>query len=179
MTQRRTLHQLVVLRSDSVERERGFTLTEIMISMVILSVGLLGLASQTVSVIKANSLSDQMTRATVLAEDKIEQLKRLGYTDPQLTGGGDTTDTSFSFINDIAAHPEFFTSPDHSDEHPTGGVYTVALTTAPKRVWNVADNTPATGMKTISVVVGWTTSKSGAAPKSHYVALATIIHEYQ
>jgi prepilin-type N-terminal cleavage/methylation domain-containing protein len=177
MTHRWTLCKLAVLISDRAECEWGFTLVEIMISLVILSVGLLGLASQTLSVIKANSLSDQMTRATVLAEDKMEELKRLGYAHAQLQ---DTDSNTADVSTDIQTNPSFFTNPDHSNTNPTSETGTVTLTSTPKRVWNVANNTPATGMKTVTVIVGWkTATQTGAAAKSHYVALTTIIHEYQ
>lgn len=176
MTHRWTLRKLAVLGSDRAEREWGFTLMEIMVSLVILSVGLFGLASQTVSVIKANSLSDKITQATVLAEDKLEELKRLGYTHTQLQDtDGNTADVSAN----TTADSSLFTNPDHSDTNPNGETGTVPLTSKLKRVWNVADNTPATGMKTITVIVGWRTANpSGGAAKSHYVALTTIIHEY-
>ena len=177
MTHGWTRRKLAVLSSDSAEREWGFTLAEIMISLVILSVGLLGLASQTLSVIKANSLSDQMTRATVRAEDKLEELKRRGYEDLQLQAPY-SSPTGVS--TDIQANPSFFTNPGHSDTTPTGGAGTVTLTGTPQRVWNVAANTPAIGMKTVTVIVGWKTTAQGGTPtKSHYVALTTIIHEYQ
>ena len=175
-TPRWTLRKLAVLSSDRAECEWGFTLVEIMISLVILSVGLLGLASQTLSVIKANSLSDQMTRATVLAEDKMEELKRLGYAHAQLQ---DTDSNTADVSTDIQTNPSFFTNPDHSDTNPTSETGTVTLTSALQRVWNVADNTPATGMKTVTVIVGWQTTRSGGPAKPHYVALTTIIHEYQ
>lgn len=178
MTHGWTLRKLAVLSSDRAEREWGFTLMEVMVSLVILSVGLFGLASQTVSVIKANSLSDKITQATVLAEDKLEELKRLGYTHTQLN---DTTSSNNppGVSTDPQTNPSFFTNPDHSDTNPTGETGTVTLTSALKRVWNVANNTPAAGMKTITVIVGWqTANKSGVAAKSHYVTLTTIIHEY-
>ncbi len=180
MTHGWTLRKLAVLRSNSAEREWGFTLMEVMVTLMVLSVGLLGIASQSVSVIKANSLSDHMTRATVLAEDKMEELKRLGYTHTQLQ---DTDSNTADVSTDIQANPSFFTNPDHSYANPTSETGTVTLPSAPRQdrvVWNVANNTPAAGMKTITVIVGWKTSnKSGTAAKSHYVALTTIMHEYQ
>src|SRR5712691_4870396 len=150
-----------------------------MISLVILSVGLLGIASQTLSVIKANSLSHQMTRAAVLVEDKMEELKRLGYPHNQLSQLKDTDGSTTDVSTDIQAKPSLFTNPDHSDAHPMGETGTVTLTSALQRVWNVADNTPATGMKTVTVIVGWQTTRSGGPAKPHYVTLTTIIHEYQ
>jgi prepilin-type N-terminal cleavage/methylation domain-containing protein len=175
MTHAWSLRKLACLRSDSAERAWGFTLTEVMVSLVVLSVGLLGIAAQSVSVIKANSLSDQMTRATVLAKDKMEELKRLGYTHTQLQ---DTDNSTADVSADITTYPALFTNPDHSDTNPNGETGTVTLTSTPKRVWNVANNTPATGMKTITIIVGWKTNTSGTAAKAHYVALTTIIHEY-
>lgn len=182
-----TLRQLAVLSSDRAERAWGFTLLEVMVSLVILSVGLLGLASQTVSVIKANSLSDNITRATALAEDKLEELKRLGYAHAQLQDTTSSNNPPGVVSTDPQTNPSFFTNPDHSDTNPTGAAGTVTLTSlkpsprpTPNLVWNVANNTPAAGMKTITVIVGWkTANKSGVAAKSHYVALTTILHEYQ
>jgi type IV pilus assembly protein PilV len=181
MTHGWTLRKLAVLRANSAEREWGFTLMEVMVTLMVLSVGLLGIASQSVSVIKANSLSDQMTRATVLAKDKMEELKRLGYTHTQLQ---DTDSYTADVSTDIQTNPSFFTNPDHSDTNPTSETGTVTLTSAPKRVWNVADRNlevpPVPGMKTVTVIVGWkTANKAGTSAKSHYVALTTIIHEYQ
>jgi len=193
MTPGWTLRKLAVLRSNSAERRWGFTLLEVMIGLVILSVGLLGLASQTLSVIKANTLSDQVTKATIIAEDKLEELKRLGYAHTQLN---DTDNNTADVSTDIQAYPRLFTNPDHSDTNYAGETGTVALTSlkaclrpgppaagatpCPNLVWNVADNTPAAGMKTVTVIVGWhTLNPKGAAAKSHYVALTTIIHQYQ
>ena len=180
MTHGWTLRKLEVWSSDSAKREWGFTLVEVMISLVILSVGSLGLAPLTLSIIKANSLSNQMTRATILAEDKMEELKRLSYTHVQYTQLRDTDSSTTDVTIDITANPSLFTNPDHSDAYPLGETGTVTLTSTPKRVWNVADNTPATGMKTVTVIVGWKTSTQPGAPaKPHYVVLTTIIHEYQ
>jgi type IV pilus assembly protein PilV len=62
-----------------VMRDEGFTLIEVMIGMVILSIVSLGLMSLTVSTIRGSTFSQKMTTATTLAQDRIEQVKRLGY----------------------------------------------------------------------------------------------------
>ena len=69
---------------------KGFTLIEVLIVIVILSIGLLGMASLTVGVIKGNSHSKHSTTATVLAQEKIEDIKKLGYSG---TASSDTTTT--------------------------------------------------------------------------------------
>jgi type IV pilus assembly protein PilV len=59
-----------------VKTEAGFTLIEVLIGMVILTIVSLGLMSLTVSTIRGNTFSRHMTTASTLAQDKIEQVKR-------------------------------------------------------------------------------------------------------
>jgi type IV pilus assembly protein PilV len=66
---------------------KGFTLLEVMIALVILSIGLLGLASLQVMSIKGNSFGQQMTVASTLAQNQLEQLRRTSGT---LVNGNDT-----------------------------------------------------------------------------------------
>jgi type IV pilus assembly protein PilV len=54
----------------------GFTLLEVMIAMVILAIGLLGLASMHIMAIKGNSFGQQMTVASTIAQNQLEQLRR-------------------------------------------------------------------------------------------------------
>lgn len=56
--------------------QRGFTLLEVMISIIILSVALLALAGLQIISIRGNSFGGTMTEAVTLARDKIEDLKR-------------------------------------------------------------------------------------------------------
>ena len=59
--------------------DEGFTLIELMITLVVLSLGLLALAGLQVSAIKANAVSKRMTVATAVADATIEQLKDTPY----------------------------------------------------------------------------------------------------
>ena len=70
-----------------LHRDGGFTLIEVMIGMVILTIISLGLMSLTVSTIKGSTFSHKMTTATTLAQDKIEQIKRLGYANAGTVAG--------------------------------------------------------------------------------------------
>jgi type IV pilus assembly protein PilV len=60
------------------KNEKGFTLIEVMISMVILAIGILGLAPLMVLSIYSNTYSQDLTQATAVAQDRIEQLKNQG-----------------------------------------------------------------------------------------------------
>jgi len=57
----------------------GFTLIEVMIALVILSIGILALVKLQISAIQGNTLSQNMTTAVSLAEQRVEQLKDTPY----------------------------------------------------------------------------------------------------
>jgi type II secretion system protein I len=68
----------------------GFTLMEVLVAMVLLTLGLLGVAKLTIGVIKGNSYSKNVTTATVVAQQQIEQAQRLGYTNLDSLAGSTT-----------------------------------------------------------------------------------------
>jgi prepilin-type N-terminal cleavage/methylation domain-containing protein len=91
-------------------RDAGFTLIEVMIGMVILTIVSLGLMSLTVSTIRGNDFSKKMTTATMLAQDKLEQVKRLGYSQVNTAVGTEPYGTianfpSFRRETSIATNP--------------------------------------------------------------------------
>jgi len=57
-----------------------------MIAMIILAIALLGLAGLQLVSVNSNSLASQITEATTLAQDQLEQLIATPFAD--LTGGG-------------------------------------------------------------------------------------------
>jgi prepilin-type N-terminal cleavage/methylation domain-containing protein len=54
---------------------RGFTLVEVMVALVILSVVLVGMASMTGSLLRNTTTSDRVAAAIQLAEHRIEQVQ--------------------------------------------------------------------------------------------------------
>lgn len=67
--------------------QRGFSLMEVLIALVILAVGLLGVTGMQITGIGGNHFSGNLTQATVLAQNKLEELKHLPYFDPKLSSG--------------------------------------------------------------------------------------------
>ena len=57
------------------KNRKGFTILEVMVAILVLSIGILGLAPLFVVSMYGNSFSNEMTRANLLATDKIETLK--------------------------------------------------------------------------------------------------------
>ena len=57
----------------------GFTLIEVLVGTVILSIGLLGMAAFTSFVMSYNHQTNNVMTATTLAQDKMEELKNTTY----------------------------------------------------------------------------------------------------
>src|SRR5215510_2165195 len=70
-----------------MHNEKGLTLPEVLVAMVVLSLGLLGLAKMQITAIQVNAASGRLTQATALAQDKAEELMALPYTDADLNVG--------------------------------------------------------------------------------------------
>jgi prepilin-type N-terminal cleavage/methylation domain-containing protein len=58
-----------------LKQSLGFTLVEVLVAMLILAIGLLGLAGITVVVLRSNTLSQQISQATALASSLLETLR--------------------------------------------------------------------------------------------------------
>ena len=65
----------------------GFTLMEVLVSLVILAVGILAIAEMQIISIKGNSFSRYLSRASVLAQDSLESLRSLPITNEKFVSG--------------------------------------------------------------------------------------------
>jgi len=66
---------------NAMQDQRGFTLIELMITLVVLSFGLLGLAGLQVQLVRANSFNSSMTIATAIGTDLLEEANALSLID--------------------------------------------------------------------------------------------------
>lgn len=109
-------------RNDSnthaVRDERGFSLIEVLVAIVILTVGLLSLAQMMVLSTNANTLSGRMTSCSALAKQQLERLKAAPFytpappaRNPLLAQGGDPT-----LQTTVAGYSQFY----DMDGLPTG-----------------------------------------------------------
>lgn len=134
----------------------GFTLLEILIAMAILSVAMLGIIKMQVMGGNAVANSRSLSAATNLCRGKIEDLRRIRAfykvkpNDLTFVVQPDLVDPEGGASNDLGD----WTTPDHGDgvtrteSGAEQGVFT--------RSWNVVDNLPAAGIKTVRVRVAWT-----------------------
>ncbi len=82
--------------------EEGFTLTEAMIAIAIIAIGVMGMYTLQISSINSNSRANRITISTDIATDKIEELMAMSYTDTALDAGAHSETASDAASSTIA-----------------------------------------------------------------------------
>lgn len=70
-----------------VFEEKGFTLIEVLIGLIILAIGILAVAGMQITSITGTSFSKNLTQASVIAQDRLEFFKGLSLNDARLDTG--------------------------------------------------------------------------------------------
>ncbi|MDD2890215.1 MAG: prepilin-type N-terminal cleavage/methylation domain-containing protein [bacterium] len=60
-------------------KNKGFTLIEVLVSTLILAIGVFAMVRLFPTASMVNARADRISQATILAEDKIEQIRSMGY----------------------------------------------------------------------------------------------------
>jgi prepilin-type N-terminal cleavage/methylation domain-containing protein len=164
----------------------GFSLLEVLVAVILLAVAFLALARMQTHAAHSNVFGNQLTEATILAQDRIEALRQLNdrylavMGKPQATWTSadqdivDAYDSQLADTQDNWDHTakvfDWTKPPDHVDPNnpidvrgqpATVGGYT--------RVSSVVDNVPVAKAKTIHVRVTWASGRQ--------VTLTTVISQ--
>ena len=136
-----------------LSKEKGFSLVEMMVAVCIMAIAFAGLATMEVACINGNAIASNVTMGITLAQDKMEELNSIDYNDPRVAdvNAGNNGDLRNATSID-------FSETGIDEEGNPGGIY--------NRIWNIADDTPTAGQKTIVVIVTWT---------NHMVSVTSII----
>ncbi len=123
-----------------IRNSSGFTLVEILVSITILSIGILAVSQMTVMGLRVNTVVNQRMYARVVMSRVFEDLHNLPSNDAWLfdtdgTNNLDDIDTSnadyYQTITDTTAMYSYLS------------------------IWNVADNIPETDIKTVRIHIMW------------------------
>lgn len=86
-------------RNNLCYQKDGFTLLEMLIALVVFSIGILGVLGMVSISIKGNSLSREMSVATNLAKDKVEEMKNMVLDDLFQPSADPTLSTNAAPVN--------------------------------------------------------------------------------
>jgi type IV pilus assembly protein PilV len=122
--------------------ESGFTLVEVIVALMVIAIGILGLATVFPLATEDVGKSGLRTKATELCQEKLEDLHALAYDAPDLDAG--------------AVHADSL--------NPIDDVY--------QRTWEVFEDQPINGCKLIEVSVEWESYSEGSIQLSTVIASA-------
>ncbi|WNM60819.1 type IV pilus modification PilV family protein [Candidatus Nitrospira neomarina] len=102
--------------------QRGFSLLEVLMALVVVFLALLGFASYSVVAHTGMTASEKMTRAVTLAQEKLEDVRRDGV--PSSLTGTWTTTEPYGSIDGASQHQRMLTIQPH---FPISGLHTVTV----------------------------------------------------
>ena len=135
------------LKMRQVSTETGFTLIEVMITIFLITVGVMAIAKMQVYALKADRIAYEQTEASMYAANRAEELINLAYNDDDLAEGDHPKDAD-----------ERFMGPD--------GKYEVT--------WNVELATSEANTKVIQLNVAWTNDGKAKHMNFAYVKTASM-----
>jgi type IV pilus modification protein PilV len=135
---------------NSLVNQKGFTLIEVLVAMVILTIGILSLYMMQISAIKTNSHASHLTTAATWNTDQIEQFVGMSIDKDELK------DTDNDLIAGIADSGCCQNGNDPAGNNVPGCADMAdgcALRDGYFVYWNVALNAPMAGTRTVQVIV--------------------------
>jgi type IV pilus assembly protein PilV len=78
----------------AVQASKGFSLLEVMIGLIFLAIGLLAIASMHVTSLRGGFVSGNLMQATYIAQDRLERLKNVSFTNAALSNGSHSEGTA-------------------------------------------------------------------------------------
>jgi type IV pilus modification protein PilV len=149
----------------------GFSLIEVMVAILVLTIGLVGTAALMSTTVSTTAKSHYMSTAALLASEKLEDLGRFGKNDSQVAAGGSLAANTTGYFDNVQISVsngqinETTTTSGVSTSYvqaPTSGMTVTQNATLPpatsdtqtfNRRWIIQQDTPTAGVRMITVLV--------------------------
>jgi len=139
--------------------QSGFSLVEAMIAMVILAVGLLAVGLMQISAMKGNTNALSRGDGVSFAQSVMDTLRSIPMDSALLVDNGGTNLDDGIAAGNVAPNPG---NADHSGTELFGANPTAGLNGMNYTIfWNVDDDIPVSGAKSVRVFVYWNDNKFG------------------
>jgi prepilin-type N-terminal cleavage/methylation domain-containing protein len=173
-----------------VQSQAGFTFIEVMIAISIFSIGVLGLMTSTHTVSHNQRNADFVTEATLVASDRLEEIKRKATNEP--VGGSFgfdyfVDDQAGGFL-DLTKTPTAWTAPNDNQREISEGntddpnilpgfTRKTTVSVYPTSVWGSQDFIDPTNIRMVEVVVdvSWT----GTTGQQKSLQLNSVLYRRQ
>ena len=173
------------MKSRGKHSQTGFSMVEVLVAILLLTVGLLALAKMQTQAVASNSYGNKLTEATFLAQDKMEELRLLNecylevIAKPELSWTAEdqaVVDNYNGQLSDSVANWSeidtdsdgimdqfsWLAAPDHTNvdgvlgvPNPIGVDGLAAPASGYTRTWYIEDNKPITKAKNLRVRITW------------------------
>jgi hypothetical protein len=143
--------------TSQVFKQDGFSLLEVVGGILVFAFGILALCRAEIASINTNLFANELTQATMLAQDRLETLLRLPFDNPanpsdpawplnDRNGDGTNKDIDYGLNKTgLVDSDHFAQGPERLEK------YSVS--------WNIAADQPIAGNKTIRLFIQWTDKK--------------------
>jgi type IV pilus assembly protein PilV len=137
--------------------EKGFSLIEVLMAITIFAIGFLAMAAMQTSALKGNNTARGTTEAAGLLQAKVEELRMAPYEHAFLDDSntipadgilGEANNITF---NTAVVPPD----PANGPGQVTNGDLVTVYGNVYQVFWNVAEDWPVDGLKTVRVIVAW------------------------
>lgn len=153
----------------------GFTILEVMVAILVLTIGLVGTAALMSTTVSSTARSHLMSTAALLASEKLEDLGRFDKNDTPVQPGGSLAADTTGYFDDVQISVD---NGQINETTSTSGVSTsyvqtpgAGMTVTPNaglpavtsdtltfdRRWIITNNSPTSGVRTVTVLVTATT----------------------
>jgi type IV pilus assembly protein PilV len=89
-----------------LRKNSGLTLIEVMIAIAIIAIGIFGVMSLVITVMKGNTLSKRVTTASTIAQERMEDIKREDYDMVFDAFGTDSTTYDIDYYWEVDVFPD-------------------------------------------------------------------------